>query len=78
MFEYRPVDEENCGGAAVDYVLTAGDIIQGVGRCCENCTLINGWLGIGQYGEDQIGGFTRAELRPLTAAAREMLALVPR
>ncbi len=78
VFEYVPVDEDDCGGMAIDYVLTAGDIIEGWGRCCVNCTLINGCIGSSPRDRerDHVGGFTPAELRPLTQAARDMLALV--
>lgn len=74
-FAYVPVDDpyKESGGAVLDYVIEAGDVIEGAGRCCDNCSLIWGFFGAGGAHD---GGFAPRELRPLTQAARDMLALV--
>lgn len=60
-------------GSGVDFVLPRGILIEGQGRCCNNCNLILG--DVGHTGLDMMILFTPKELRPITASARSMLAI---
>lgn len=66
LFEYVPVDPEQCGGAALDFDLPAGITLEGERRCCKNCRTIIGTTPR-EPGKNfwSYGGFTAAELKPL-------------